>query len=95
MVKLYVGNLPYSTSDQDLRQMFSSFGNVVSATIISDKYSGRSKGFGFVELEDDAEGERAIQELNGTQADGRSIVVSVARPKEDRPQGERKFNNNR
>lgn len=95
MVKLYVGNLPYSTSDQDLRQMFSSFGNVVSATIISDKYSGRSKGFGFVELEDDAEGERAIQELNGTQVDGRSIVVSVARPKEDRPQGERKFNNNR
>lgn len=100
MVKLYVGNLPYSTTDQDLREMFGSYGNVASATIISDKYSGRSKGFGFVELEDDAAGERAIQELNGKDMDGRSVVVSVARPKEDRPQGDRggdrrNFRNNR
>lgn len=85
MTKLYVGNLPYSASDSELAGHFTKFGNVVSATIITDKMSGRSKGFGFVELEDDAEAQKAIKEMNGSDWGGRAIVVSVARPMEERP----------
>lgn len=86
MTKLYVGNLPYSVKDDALRDLFSSYGNVLSASIIFDRMSGRSKGFGFVELEDDSEAERAISEMNEKEVEGRKIVVSVARPKEERPE---------
>lgn len=85
MTKLYVGNLPYSTTDATLSDMFSAYGNVVSATIIMDRASGRSKGFGFVELEDDAAAQQAITEMNGKDVEGRQLNVSVARPQEDRP----------
>jgi RNA recognition motif-containing protein len=66
--------------------MFSSYGNVLSASIIFDRMSGRSKGFGFVELEDDGEAQNAISEMNGKDFEGRNLVVSIARPKEERPQ---------
>jgi RNA recognition motif-containing protein len=84
LTKLYVGNLPYSINDDSLKDLFSSYGNVVSASIIFDRMSGRSKGFGFVELEDDNEAQRAISEMSEKEIDGRKIVVSVARPKEQR-----------
>jgi RNA recognition motif-containing protein len=86
LTKLYVGNLPYSVNDDALKEMFSSYGNVLSASIIMDRMSGRSKGFGFVELEDDAEAQRAISEMHEKDVGGRNIVVSVARPKEERPE---------
>ncbi len=86
MTKLYVGNLPYSVNDDALKEMFSSYGNVLSASIIMDRMSGRSKGFGFVELEDGAEAQRAISEMHEKDVGGRNIVVSVARPKEERPE---------
>ena len=86
MTKLYVGNLPYSVNDDALKEMFSSYGNVLSTSIIMDRMSGRSKGFGFVELEDDAEAQRAISEMHEKDVGGRNIVVSVARPKEERPE---------
>lgn len=85
MTKLYVGNLPYSTNDQSLADTFSKYGNVLSATVITDKMSGRSKGFGFVELEDDSQAQEAIKEMNGVDMDGRKLNVSVARPMEERP----------
>lgn len=85
MTKLYVGNLPYSTTDQALGDMFSAYGNVLSAKIIVDKMSGRSKGFGFVELEDDNLAQTAITEMNGKMIENRALVVSVARPMEERP----------
>lgn len=85
MTKLFVGNLAYTTTDQELNSLFSQFGTVSSATLVTDKYSGQSRGFGFVEMENDEEAQTAIKELNGSQQGGRSIVVSVARPKEDRP----------
>lgn len=85
MTKLYVGNLPYTTNNQSLGDIFAAHGKVTSAEIIMDRYSGRSKGFGFVEMENDEEATKAIEALNGKDFDGRNIVVSVARPKEDRP----------
>ena len=85
MTKLYVGNLPYSYNDDSLRNAFSSYGNVLSASIIMDRQRGRSKGFGFVELEDDAAAQQAISEMNGKEVDGRALVVSVARPMSDQP----------
>ncbi|MBP7928151.1 RNA-binding protein [Patescibacteria group bacterium] len=80
MKKLYVGNLPYSFNDDTLKQLFSAYNSVLSATIIIDRNSRRSKGFGFVELEDDAEADNAISAMNGTDVEGRAIVVSEARP---------------
>lgn len=88
MTKLYVGNLSYSTTNQQLQDHFAQFGTVTSADIIMDRYSGRSKGFGFVEMEDDAAAQEAIAKANGADFAGRNIVVSVARPKEDRPRGD-------
>ena len=85
MTKLFVGNLPYSVNDASLAEMFQAFANVATAVVITDKFSGRSKGFGFVEIESDEEANRAIAELNGKDMDGRAIIVSVARPREDRP----------
>jgi cold-inducible RNA-binding protein len=85
MTKLYVGNLPYSTKEDSLAAMFASFGEVVSSTIIMDRNSGRSKGFGFVELSDDSAAQAAIKEMNGKELEGRKMIVSVARPMEERP----------
>jgi RNA recognition motif-containing protein len=82
--KLYVGNLPYSVTEDRLQQHFSQHGSVVSARIITDKFSGRSKGFGFVEMSSDEEAEHAVSKLNGTDFEGRNIVVSEARPQAPR-----------
>jgi RNA recognition motif-containing protein len=84
-VKLYVGNLPYSTTDADLNELFAQYGTVVSATVIMDRDSGRSKGFGFVEFETDEEAKAAIEALNGKENGGRNLVVNEARPREERP----------
>jgi RNA recognition motif-containing protein len=84
--KLYVGNLSYSTTDNSLRDAFSQAGTVVSATVISDKMTGRSKGFGFVEYGTDEEGQAAIDMFNGKEIDGRPLNVSEARPMTPRPE---------
>lgn len=83
--KLYVGNLPYSVTDEALAKLFDSFGEVQEAKVISDKFSGRSKGFGFVTMADEKMAEKAIAEMNGKDVEGRSIVVNVSRPKEPKP----------
>ncbi len=80
---IYVGNLSFQMKDDDLKNTFSEFGNVTSAKVISDKYSGRSKGFGFVEMDNDAAGKAAIEALNGKEVSGRPLRVNEARPKED------------
>lgn len=85
--KLYVGNLPYSVGDESLQQAFSQFGEVSSAKVMMDRDTGRSKGFGFVEMGSDAEAQAAIRGMNGQPLEGRAIVVNEARPKEDRPGG--------
>ncbi|MGI5826243.1 MAG: RNA recognition motif domain-containing protein [Patescibacteria group bacterium] len=82
--KLYVGGLPYSVNDSQLGGIFSQAGTVITATVIMDKFSGRSKGFGFVEMSSDEEADKAIQMLNGQDLEGRKIVVNVARPMEER-----------
>lgn len=84
-MKLYVGNLPYSVTEDDLRQMFSEFGDVGSVNIITDKFSGQSKGFGFVEMPDNSQADAAIKALNDTSQKGRNIKVNQARPREQRP----------
>jgi RNA recognition motif-containing protein len=85
--KIYVGNLSYSVSDSDLQQMFEAHGTVQSAQVIMDRDTGRSKGFGFVEMSSDAEAQKAIDALNGQQVDGRSLTVNEAKPREDRGGG--------
>ena len=80
MKKLYVGNLPFSTTEDDLKQMFAPYGEVTTVTIIKDKFSGRSKGFGFVEMSTDEEATKAVEMFNGQDLDGRQIVVNEARP---------------
>ena len=85
--KLYVGNLPYSVTEERLQQHFAQHGSVISARIVTDKFTGRSKGFGFVEMSSDAEAERAITALNGTDFEGRNVVVSEARPQAPRESG--------
>ena len=82
--KLYVGSLSYSTNDDRLREHFAQAGNVTSATVITDKMSGRSKGFGFVEMSTDEEANKAVEMFNGQDLDGRAIVVNEARPMEPR-----------
>ena len=79
MTKLYVGNLPYKFTDQDLKDLFSAYGNVVSTSIITERETGRSKGFGFVEMATDEEAQNAMGSMNGTQLGGRDISVSEAR----------------
>ncbi len=85
--KLYVGNLSYSVNDQSLQQNFSDFGTVSSAKVMMDRDSGRSKGFGFVEMSSDAEAQAAISGMNGKSIDGRDMVVNEARPMEPRTGG--------
>ena len=83
--KLFVGGIPWATTSDDLQQMFSAHGAVTSATVITDKMSGRSRGFGFVEFANDAEADAAVAALNNSQYGGRTLVVKEARPLEDRP----------
>ena len=92
-MNIFVGSLPWSIEEADLRESFEAYGAVESVKIITDKFTGRSKGFGFVEMPNDEEGQKAIDELNGATVDGRAIVVNKSEPK---PEGERKsFNNSR
>lgn len=86
--KLYVGNLPYATTGADLESLFAKYGTVESATIIVFKDTGRSKGFGFVELSDDSDFQGAIKDLDGSDLGGRNIIVNEAKPMEDRPKRE-------
>lgn len=86
--KLFIGSLPYSTTDEELEQLFAAEGTVSSAKVIFDRETGRSKGFGFVEFENDDEAKAAIEKLNGSDLGGRSLVVNEARPQE--PRGDRR-----
>lgn len=85
--KLYVGNLSFNTSEDDLRQLFSAFGAVTSCNLIMDKMTGKSRGFAFVELSSPAEATKAIAEMNGKDIGGRALTVNEAKPREDRPRG--------
>ena len=85
--KLYIGNLSYDVSDSDLEAMLAAHGTVMSAQVISDRATGRSKGFGFVEMESEAEAQAAIEALNGTENGGRSLTVNEAKPREPRSGG--------
>ncbi|MBI2348866.1 MAG: RNA-binding protein [Deltaproteobacteria bacterium] len=85
--KLYVGGLPYSVTDGRLEEIFAEHGSVQSARVISDKFTGQSRGFGFVEMATSEEAQKAMEALNGTQLDGRTLVVNEARPQERRPGG--------
>jgi RNA recognition motif-containing protein len=85
-MNIYVGNLSYSVADDDLRDLFAAHGEVISASVIADRHTGQSKGFGFVEMSNDAEAEAAIQALNESDVQGRNIKVNQARPREERPQ---------
>lgn len=85
--KLYVGNLPWSMTNDSLKELFASYGEVVEAVVITDRMSGRSKGFGFVTFADEAAAEKAAAEMNGKEVETRKIVVNVARPREERPAG--------
>ncbi len=92
-MNIFVGSLPFSIEEADLRESFEAYGAVDSVKIITDKFTGRSKGFGFVEMPNDDEAQKAIDELNGATVQGRAIVVNKSEPK---PEGERRsFNNNR
>jgi len=91
--RLYVGSLSYDTTDETLKDTFSQAGTVTAATIITDKFSGRSKGFGFVDMSTEEEAQKAIEMFNGKELDGRTIVVSEARPMRERPP--RRYQNRR
>ena len=82
-MKIYVGNLPFETTDEDLAQEFSAFGEVASANVVIDRVNGRSRGFGFVEMPSDADAEAAIAALNGKELMGRALTVNESRPRED------------
>jgi len=85
VTNIYVGNLPFQTSDSDLQEMFTPFGQVDRANVITDRETGRSRGFGFVEMSNDDEANKAIEGLNGTEMDGRALTVNVAKPRAERP----------
>ena len=86
-MKIYVGNLSFNTSNQDLNDFFAGLGTVESATIIEDRETGRSRGFGFIEMQSQAEGENAIAQLDGKELDGRALKVNEAKPRENRENG--------
>mgnify|MGYP003552902858 CR=1 FL=1 len=90
-MNIFVGSLPFSIDEADLRESFEVYGSVSSVKIITDKFTGRSKGFGFIEMENDEEAQKAITELNGATVEGRTIVVNKSEPK---PEGERRSFNN-
>jgi RNA recognition motif-containing protein len=83
-MNIFVSNLSFQVNDQDLQEMFAEYGEVTSAKVITDKYTGKSRGFGFVEMPEESQAKQAIQELNNAEVDGRNISVSVARPREER-----------
>ncbi len=83
-MNIYVSNLGFNVKDEDLKQLFSTYGDVSSAKVITDRMTSQSRGFGFVEMGDDAAAKRAVEELDGTTADGRTLKVVEAKPKEDR-----------
>ena len=85
-MNIYISNLSFDVNDNDLRELFEEYGQVSSAKVITDKFSGKSRGFGFVEMTSDEDGRRAIEELNQAEYDGKTISVSVAKPREDRPE---------
>jgi RNA recognition motif-containing protein len=85
-MRIYVGNLPYSVTDDELRQTFSEFGELASAEVIKDKFSGQSKGFGFVDMPNNSEADQAIKALNDQPLKGRKLTVNEARPRPERPQ---------
>jgi RNA recognition motif-containing protein len=89
--KLYVGNLSYEVTEEQLKELFSGAGTVVSVNLITDRHSGRSKGFAFVEMGSDDDAKAAIEKLNGTDFEGRKLNVNEARPREERPSGGRGF----
>jgi cold-inducible RNA-binding protein len=90
-MKLYVGNLAFETSGDNLRQHFAQAGTVETATVVEDRDTGRSRGFGFVEMSSKEEGEAAIQQFNGNDLNGRNLTVNVAKPRENRNEGGRRY----
>ncbi|MFI3296094.1 MAG: RNA-binding protein [bacterium] len=84
-MNIFIGSLPFAVRDEALREIFEAYGEVSSARVITDKFTGRSKGFGFVEMDDDAAAKQAIEQLNGSEVQGRAIVVNEAQPREERP----------
>lgn len=90
-MNIYISNLSFDVNDSDLRELFEEYGAVSSAKVITDKFSGKSRGFGFVEMNSDEEGQKAIEELNQAEYDGKVINVSVAKPREERPDRKRSF----
>jgi len=93
IMNIYVGNLPYDVSETDLREIFSQFGEISQINLITDKFSGQSKGFGFVEMENNSQADAAIKGLNESNFKGRNIKVNQAKPKSDRPSQSRSFLN--
>ena len=89
--KLFVGSLPWAIDNQKLQDLFSEFGTVSQASVVMDKMTGRSRGFGFVEFEDDAAADAAVEKMNNADVDGRKIVVNEARPREDRPRDNNRY----
>ena len=92
-MNIYVSNLGFSVQDEDLKEYFEEYGEVTSAKVITDKFTNRSRGFGFVEMPDESAGQKAIKELNGAVVEGRSISVTVARPREERSNNKKSFSN--
>jgi RNA recognition motif-containing protein len=90
-MNIYVSNLSFSVQDEDLKEFFAEYGEVTSAKVIMDKFTNRSRGFGFVEMSDEAAGQKAITELDGATVDGRAIKVNVAKPKEERSNNKPSF----
>ena len=90
-MNIYVGNLSYKMTDEDLGKLFSTYGAVSESKIVIDRETGRSKGFGFVEMPNQGEGDEAIRQLDGKEIEGRSIKVNVAKPKEDKPRRSQRY----
>ncbi|MCS6808357.1 MAG: RNA-binding protein [Bacteroidota bacterium] len=93
-MNIYVGNLPYSTSPEQLRAMFEAYGTVESSFVVTDKFTGRSRGFGFVEMRNEEEARAATDAMNGMQLNGRALVVNEARPREERPRRDMRSRDN-
>lgn len=94
-MKIYVGNMPYAMTEDELRSVFETYGTVTSASLALDRETRRPRGFGFVEMPENAEANAAVSALNGSEQGGRKLVVNEARPKEDRPRGPRSFGRDR